>query len=965
MHLSENIFQVPNMNFKKTIFLWAVTALVTTGGAFAQVKKKAAAPAARKTTTGAKQQAKPAAPNVLTIDPNVKIGKLPNGLTYYIRANSQPKGKAQLVLINKAGSVLETDAQRGMANFIQRMAFKGTRDFPKSQLDSYLTKLGIPFGPDTNAFTTYDETVYQLTVPTAAKELNSGFNLLANWAARITFDPAAVNTEKDLLATKAAAGGATAEDRLQQQTLPVILNSQYGNRLPIGAESTIKTFTAATAKSFYTEWYRPDLQAIIAVGDFDPKQVEELIKTNFGSLKNPVPEKPQPQYAPPATPGTTVKIATEKGFPYTLFQIIVKHPQAIVKTPSDILQSIRINIFNQIIGARITDLTKIPSAPITYGQSSYTEFTGKQDVFSTIAAPNGPEGLETAVKAVVGELERARKFGFTITELERAKQAALERIAGEYGAKSNIPSGSFAGAYEHNFLTKQAIPGIDYEYNYYVNNIGKISIEEMNALAAKLITDQNRVILLEAPDVEKDKLPSEQTLLKWVADAGNGLTAYVDESETPFMAARPKPGQVANLKTDSVLGVVNISLNNGVKVILKPTRFAQNQILISAYSPGGTSLASNQDFVSANFAAQVISNSGIASFNQTQVVKMMRDKAFSITPYIGDVTQGVSGYAVPGDLESAMQLLYLYFTNPRKDADVWQSYVSKAKTALAKSTNDPAAVYQDTVQAVLNGYAPRAMPLTEEKLNAASLDKAYSFFKDRFADASNFTFTFTGNFAVNEIVPYIATYLGSLPATHNSETFKNLGLHPPAGQITKTVYKGTNDKATVQLVYNGGYEFNEANNIQLDGLEEIMNIRLVDSLKDGNGIYSPSVRVSYFKNPEGRYKVTVAFLADANNVDKAVATMVGEINKIRQNGPVSKDVQLFITRDARNRQAQFKQNTFWQVSLSTASQNHQDPDKILTRIQELSQVTDQSMKDTANKYLGSNLIKIILMPEKK
>ena len=964
MHLSENIFQVLNMNFKKTIFLWAVTALVTTGGAFAQVKKKTAAPAARKTAAGGKQQAKAAAPNVLTIDPNVKTGKLPNGLTYYIRANSQPKGKAQLVLVNKVGSVIETDAQRGLANFIQHMAFKGTRDFSKSQLNSYLTKLGNPFGPDTSSFTTYDETVYQLAVPADAKELNNGFNLLANWAARITFDPAAVNTEKDLLAAKAAAGG-TADDRLQLQTLPVVLNSQYGNRLPIGTESAIKTFTAATAKSFYTEWYRPDLQAIIAVGDFDPKQVEEMIRNNFGALKNPVPEKPLPQYASPATPGTTVKIATEKGFPYTLFQIIVKHPQTLVKTPSDILQSIRINIFNQIIGARITDLTKIPSAPITYGQSSYTEFTGKQDVFSTVAATNGPQGLEAAVKAVTAELERARKFGFTITELERAKQSALERMSGEYSAKGNIPSGNFAGAYEHNFLTKQAIPGIDYEYNYYVNNIGKISVEEMNALAARLITDQNRVILLEAPDAEKDKLPSEQTLLKWMSEAGNGLTAYVDESETPFMATRPNPGQVATLKTDSVIGVVNVTLNNGVKVILKPTRFAQNQILISAYSPGGTSLASDQDFVSANFAAQVIGNSGVGSFNQTQVVKMMRDKSFSITPYIGDVTQGVSGYSVPGDLESAMQMLNLYFTNPRKDADVWQSYISKAKAGLTRSKYDPAVIYQDTVQAVLNGYAPRAMPLTEEQLNAASLDKAYSFFKDRFADASNFTFTFTGNFTVNEIVPYIATYLGSLPAAHNAETFKNLGLRPPAGQITKTVYKGTNDKATVQLIYNGSYDFNEANNIQLDGLEEILNIRLVDSLKEGNGIYSPSVQVSYVKNPEGRYKVTIGFLADANNVDKAVATMVGEINKIKQNGPVSKDVQLFIARDARNRQAQFKQNSFWEVSLNTTSQNHQDPDKLLTRIQELSQVTDQSIKDTANKYLGNNLIKAILMPEKK
>ncbi|WP_214073287.1 M16 family metallopeptidase [Mucilaginibacter sp. dw_454] len=957
------------MNFKSTFFLAAAALLFSTGNVVAQVKKKtttAHKPAA--TASAAKPGAKTNDPNVLPIDPNVIMGKLPNGLTYYIRGNAQPKGKAQLLLVNKVGSVLESDAQRGMALLVEHMAFRGTRDFSKKQLDNYLSKLGDRYGADTSAFTSFDETTYQLTVPTdTAKVFADGFNILANWAAHVSFDPTALNEEKNILIAQAAAGGKSPEDRLQQETLPTLLNnSRYGSRLPAGTEATLKAIDVNAAKSFYTDWYRPNLQAVIAVGDFDPKKVEEMIKFSFASLRNPAPEKPQPQFAVPATPGTTIKLATDKGFPYTFIQIIVKHPQAIVKTPADVLQNIRINLFNQMINNRIADLSKIPSPPIKYGQSGYAEFIGKQDAFSTIALAKTPQDLESTFKAVLAETERARKFGFTLTELERAKQNALGQVTTAYSAKDSSPSASFATEYDRSFLSKQAIPGIDYEYSYYVNNIGKISVAEMNALAARLITDQNRTILIEANDSEKGNLPNEQTVLKWIADAGSNLTPYVDDSAMPFMDKTPAPGKVTDIKVDSTLLVVNLTLANGAKVILKPTTFAQNQILIAAYAFGGTSLAADQDFTSANLAGQVVGNSGVASFTQAQLGKMIGDKNFALTPYIGDITQGISGYASSDNFEPAMQLLNLYFTAPRKDPQVWQSYIDAAKSAITRTANNPGMVYQDTSMAVLGGYNQRSMPATADKLSAASLDKAFDFYKARFADASNFTFTITGDFTVKDIIPYVATYLGSLPSTHSNETFKNLGIHPLAGQITKTVNKGASDKSTVQLVFNGTYEYNDADNLQMDALEEILNIRLVDSLKDGTGIYSPSVRASYVKNPEGRYKLTIGFLADANNTDKAIAYVLAEVNKIKQNGPLASDTKLFVDREARAAQSQYKQNAYWQAALTAAAQNQQDPDKILSRMQALEQVNSQMLKDAANKYLNSNnLIKLILLPEKK
>lgn len=957
------------MSFKHIVFLGASALLFTATSVVAQVKKKAIAPVRKAITRIAeKPTAKAANPNVLPLDPNVIVSKLPNGLTYYIRANSQPKGRAQLMLVTKAGSVLETDAQRGMATLIQHMAFTGTRDFPQKSLDSYLAKLGDRYGADTSAFTSFDETTYQLTVPTdSAKTFADGFNLLANWAARITFDPAVLDIQKNQLAALAAAGGKNPQDILQQAALPTLLNnSRYGARLPMGTGATLKNIDAAAIKSFYRDWYRPDMQAVVAVGDFDPKKVEAMIKFSFASLRNPVPEKPQPQFTVPAAPGTVVKLVTGKGFPYTFIQIVSKHPGTVVKTPADEMQNMRVALFNQLINNRISDLAKIPSPPIKYGQAGYAEFIGKQDAFTTIALAKSPQDLETTFKAVVAEIERARKFGFTLTELERTKQNILQQVSASYSAKDSSPSANFATEYEHAFIIKQAIPGIDYEYNYYISNIGNISLTDINTLAAKLISDQNRVILIEADDSEKDKLPTEQTVLKWVADAGNGLTVYVDDSAVPFMDKQPAPGKVTDIKVDSTLSVFNLKLSNGAKVILKPTTFVSNQVLISAYAMGGTSLAADADFTSANVAAQVIGNSGVASFNQTQVNKMIGDKGFSITPYISDISQGLSGYASADNFGPAMQLLSLYFTSPRKDAQVWKNYIDQAKSALVKNADDPGTVYQDTVLAVLGGYNTRSMPATLDKLSAASLDKAYDFYKARFADAGNFTFTITGDFTVKDIIPFVATYLASLPSTNSHETFKNLNIHPPAGQITKTVTKGTGDKSTVQLIFDGPYEYNDADNLQLDGLEEVLNIHLVDSLKDGNGIYSPSVRAGYVKLPEGRYKMTISFLADAGNTDKAIAYILSEINKLKQNGPTANDAKLFVERQAHNIQSQYKQNAFWQAALTAAAQNQEDPDKLLLRVQALGQVNAQSIKDAANKYLNNNnLIKLILEPEKK
>ena len=969
MHLSRLYKYLIKMNFTHKFSLAALTFLLLAGGLSAQqVKKKPATPSKAKTAQSA--QAKQTAPGGnLPLDPEVLKGKLPNGLTYYIRKNSEPKNRAVLYLVNKVGSVLENDDQQGLAHFTEHMAFNGTRDYPKNDLVNYLQKSGIKFGADLNAYTTFDETVYELPVPTdSASVFQNGFNILANWAAYQTFDPKQINDERGVVLEEERAGGKNAEERLRNQTLPVLLNnSRYAQRLPIGKEDILKAFQPATISAFYHDWYRPDLQAVIAVGDFNPMEVLALIKNDFSSLRNPANEKPRIYYSVPPTTGTVVKIATDKEFPYTLAEIIVKHPESIIKTQADYLQSIRVQLFNEMLNDRLNELLQKSNPPFLFSQSTYGAFTGRQDAFTTLAVAR-PGDLETAIKAAVAETERVRQFGFTLTELERAKQNALLGVDNAYKERDKTQSGYFVSAYQQNFLTGGAVPGISFTYNFYINNIGKITLAELNNMAAKFVSDQNRAIIVEAPEKDKDKLPDQATLLGWIADAGKGLKPYIDyTTDKPLLAKMPVMGKVVSTQADSAIGTTTMILNNGVKVILKPTQFKNDQILINGYSFGGTSLASDGDFTSASIAADVIGESGIAGFTQAELDKKLSGKNVRVSPYISDVAQGISASTSPRDFETAMQLIYLYFTQPRKDPNIWDSNVNQTKSVLATRNLDPGSIFSDTVSATLSNHNLRGMVVTAQQLSTASLDKAYAFYQDRFGDASGFVFTLVGNFTVEQIKPFLEVYLGGLPATNRKETYKVLNINPPAGQLTKTVSKGIGDKSTVELLFSGAYDYNEENNVQVDALESILQIKLDERLREKDGkVYSPGVRASYKKIPDGRYSFTIYFECAPANVDSLVSETLDEIGKIKTNGALPLDIEKFAVTEARSTQVQLKENIFWAGYLGSTMQNAGDPDAILKHVGDLEKVTPQSTKDAANKYLsGNNLIKFILLPEKK
>ena len=906
---------------------------------------------------------------LLPLDTAIRTGKLANGFTYYIRRNTEPKDRAQLYLVVKAGSILENDNQLGLAHFMEHMSFNGTRNFPKNELVDYLQKSGIRFGADLNAYTSFDETVYQLPIPTDNPELfNNGMQIMRDWAQDASLDSAEIEKERGVVLEEKRLGKGAGE-RMQNKYLPMLLNSsRYSNRLPIGTEEVLKNFSHQTLKDFYNDWYRPDLQALIVVGDIDVNKVEQMIKEKFSTLENPDNARPRTDYDIPLLNKNQFIAVTDKEFPYTVAQILVKHPESELKTTSDLRNSTIRTLYNQMMSARFSELMKQANPPFLQAGSSIGGFLAGLDVASTVVYAK-PGELERGLKAALSEAERVKLFGFTQTELDRAKQSYLSSMEAAFKERDKTSSENYVQEYVRLFLEGEASPGIAYEYNFAKEVTPGIILAEVNALAKKYLVDQNRDVLIMAPESEAAKLPSEATVNQWIAEVkSSDLTAYVDQvSDKPLLAQKPVAGKVVSEKKIEAIGVTELTLSNGVKVVLKPTDFKNDEIAFNAFSPGGTSLYSDADYQSALYASAIVARGGVGEFNSIQLPKLLTGKLVSVSPYISERTEGISGSAAPKDLETALQLTYLFFTAPRKDAEMFQAMITQQKGILANRSSDPNSVFSDTVSAVLGNYSVRRTGPSIAKLEQIDLDRAYDIYRERFADAGDFTFTFVGSFNINEIKPLLEQYLGSLPSKTGEEEARDLGIVTPSGKITKTVHKGQEQKATVRLVFSGDYNYNEETNNLLDALGEVLQIKLIERLREEeSGVYSPGARMSYSKYPRNRYSFTVAFGCAPENIDKLVAATMDEINKVKTKGPEAADIEKFLAEEQRSTEVQLKQNGFWLGYLSNQYQNSESPLQVLSYLDSLKKITPDGIKVVANKYLsGNNLIKFVLLPEKQ
>jgi len=903
----------------------------------------------------------------LPLDPAVRTGKLSNGFTYYIRHNEEPQKRVTLYLVNKVGSILEDEDQRGLAHFMEHMSFNGTTHYPKNELINYLQKSGVRFGADINASTNYDQTVYQLPLPADNPELlKNGIQILRDWAQNATLDPVEIDKERGVVLEEKRLGKGASE-RMQQQYMPVILdNSRYASRSPIGTDKVLNNFKPATIRRFYHDWYRPDLQAIIVVGDINVNQIEKQIRLKFADLKNPANERPRPSYHVALTGKNHFVAVTDKEMTATVAEVIIKHAQLPLRSAEDYRKMIIRGLFNTMLGERYAELSRKPNLPFIQAAAGINGFIGALDSYdATVVAKPGE--LEHSFKALWLETERVKRFGFTIAELERAKKVSFNQIEATYEERDKAPSESYVEEYMALFLKHTPSPGIAREFQLVKQYLPGISLPEVNQIAADYVTSANRDILILAPDKYKGQLPAESLVLRWMDEVSREQLKPIEhkQSAATVLITPPAPGKIISEQQDKESGITTLVLSNGIKVLLKPTTYKNNEILFTAFSPGGTSVYSDGDFQSASFA-NVVPSFGAGHLDNDELNKYLSGKQINIRPFISERIQGVNGAAANKDMESAMELMYAYFTEPRKDPVLSDNMLSRSKAELANRSDSPGSVYQDTVSAVLGNYNIRRTGPSMEKLNRINPDRAFEIYKERFANAAGLTFLFVGSTDSVSMKPLIEKYIASLPVTGSPDEAKDLHIHIPEGVIERRVYKGNEPKATVTLVYSGPFDYSPENELKMEAVKEVIQIRLIERLREEeSGVYSPYARVAVTKLPEGRFNLFISFGCGPQNADKLIASAQDEITKLRTDGPRQVNVDKFKAESLRTMETKIQSNDFWLGYLNGQLQNAESINQINGYSAMINKITAADIKEFANTYLsGKNFIKLILLPGK-
>ena len=904
----------------------------------------------------------------IPLDPQITAGQFANGLRYYIRSNKKPEKRAELRLVVNAGSILEDRDQSGLAHFVEHMAFNGTKHFPKQETVKFLESIGMRFGPSVNAFTSFDETVYMLEVPTDKPDvLDKAFLILEDWAHNLSFDDAEIDKERGVITEEwRLRRGAGA--RMQDKQFPILFKgSRYAERLPIGDMEVVQSFKHERLKKFYEDWYRPELMAVVAVGDFDKTAIETLVKNHFETIPKSAAPKLRPTSNVPEQPGTLYAIATDKEASGTSVAVYSKMPARDQTTVSAYRQQMVERLFGGMLSARFSEMAQKPDAPFLSAGAGRGQFVRPLDV-STLSASVKEDGVERGLDALFSEALRVEKFGFTATELDRVKRNIMRGLERAVTEKDNTPSSSLADEYVRNFTDKEPSPGIEYEMGLHARFLPEITLAEVNGLAKEWVPDKNRVVMVNAPEKAGLAVPDQAKLASVIASAEKKeLTAYVDAVGTsPLLDAVPTAGTITKTATKDAFGVTEWQLSNGVKVVLKPTTFKEDEVMFQAFSPGGTSLAPDADFIPAQTAAGVIASGGLGKFSAIDLRKMLTGKVASASPFIGELDEGLRGSASRKDLETMFQLIYLTFTQPRADPSMFTVMTTAMKSRLANQKASPEYAFAEALNSILTQNHPRARIMTPETVDQMNLDKSMAFYKDRFSDASDFTFVFVGSFDLDTIKPLVTQYLAALPATHRTESWKDIGIKRPTGVIEKRVDKGLEPKSRAELVYSGPFEYNQVQRVAIRAMAQVLEIRLRESLReDLGGTYSVSASAGYSKEPRQEYSVTIAFGCSPDRTDELIKSVYKEIDQLKANGPTDKQVADVKETFLRDQETNMKQNGYLLAQLAARYQYSEDLTSLFNLADYYNKLDAATVRDAARLYLkGDNLVKVTLFPEK-
>lgn len=853
-------------------------------------------------------------------DPNVTIGKLDNGLTYYIRKNSYPKDRVEFRLAVNAGSNQETDEQQGLAHFTEHMAFNGIEGFPSNSVVDHLRSKGVVFGADLNAYTSFDETVYMIPMPTDDPgNIDLGLKILRGWAAGLLYDNKEIDEERGVIIEEYRLG-LGASDRMRKEYWPILMkDSRYADRLPIGKLDILQTFDYQVIKDFYKDWYRPDLQAVIVVGDIDVKVVEEKIKTMFGNIPAKQNPKKKEIYGIAPNKEPLVAVCTDPEATGSQVMLIRKHQHKAMKTIGDFRQQLCIDLYNAMYDARFEEMTQDPKCPFIAASAGYGDFIGNTDMYGSNAMAK-ENRINDAVTVLMQEDYRVLKHGFLQTELDRAKEELLERYDKAAKEVDKTESAKFASQYINNFLRQDPIPGAKRENNFAKKLIEGITLEEINALAKEWVTDDNMVAIITAPEKEDVKVPSKEEILTILNDKSlANVQPYVDTYKDQEILEKEtlQPGKITNVEKIEAVGAEKWTLSNGITVYVKKTDYKNDEILFSASSKGGKSLYPVKDLASVDFAAEIIDRGGIAGLDYNSLMKKMKGKNVGVSPSIGLLTEGFSGSSSPKDLEFFFQYLNAFFTNPRIDENAFQLVIDETKEQVKMITAQPMYKYIGKfIEAAYNNdpYMKQMFSYDDEYFAQVDFDRAVRIYKERFANPADFNFFFVGNYDEKEMKEFVELYLGSMKTEPSKKENYDLSVLKPRPDkaSTQTVYAGTEQQGWMGMYITNPIEWNYRNSIIADMIGEALDIQFVKIVREKMGdVYSPMVQMSASKLPQPEMTLMILLGCDPAKTDKLADASLKILNDFKVKGPDKKTMELIKKQMLSTRAKNIQTNRFW------------------------------------------------------
>ncbi len=899
-------------------------------------------------------------------DPDTLTGTLDNGIVYFVRRNALPTNRVELRLVVRAGSVLEDDDQQGLAHVLEHMAFNGTARFDKQQLVDYLESIGMRFGPDLNAYTSFDQTAYILQVPVDKPgALETGFQILSDWAFAIENEDGEIEQERRVVIEEWRLGRGAGQ-RIRDRQFPVLFQgSRYADRLPIGKKEVLDTFAPQRVRDFYAAWYRPASMGVMAIGDADTATLLAHVKTHFGRQAPRATDRPL--HDVPAHAEPRVSIVSDPEATGTHVAILHKRPPEASRSAADFRRDLMDTLIETMLRQRLDEAKREPDAPFIHADVWSGRWILGAAMFGVNGTAKDNAGLP-ALRRLLAVEEQARRFGFADSELRRARDAVRLRAERTYAERAKTESTVFADAYTHAFVFDETIPSAETQLRLTHRILPTIARDDVVARALQVLATSNRVVTVSGPDKPGITLPTEAECLDLLAGAADAdIAPYIDAvADAPLLATPPPPGAIAVRTYDKRLDVHTWTLSNGMTVLLKATPFKQDEILISVFSPGGHSTADDDAFIAASSAAEVVQECGFGQFSRTALDKKLMGTAVSVTPYVHELRSGIEAGCRPDDLETCLQLIHLAFTAPRRDPEAFAALRDRKRESLRHRLGEPETAFWDCVKFTLAGKHPRRAPWTPETVDRMDLDASLAFYAARFGDAAGFTVILVGAIDPRSIDGPIGRYLASLPAADRKEAWRDIGVRAPTGTVTEVVAKGSEPKGRVHRVYGTAFEWSPRARRQVEAMLHILQIRLREKLRETiGGTYHAAVYPLFEQYPVPTCESRISFGCDPAAIPAMTAAMEAEVATMQST--LVDDVHMTKAREIMVQawRVGLERNAVWKGLLDAWRWHGEYPGESLDRYEQwLGELTPETIRETARRRLGTpNVATILLKPE--